>query len=117
MKNLPQYDKGSHEYVVMELAVKAELMTKMLQQIDKSITDAKLAGPNAVGNMYISCYFNGEHQLVTLTKEDKRSLVDSLYYKEKIDGMLKMIAARELAEPLFKSLMPLPLIFCSDSGC
>lgn len=96
------YKNSSHSHTVMSLAIQSDLMRKMLKRIDKSVTEARLAGPNAVGEMYVSCKFNGEHKLVSLTQDDKRSLLDLL--PDERDAKLKMIAARELAEPLFKSM-------------
>ena len=96
------YKNSSHSHTVMSLAIQSNLMQKMLDRIDKSVTGARLAGPNAVGEMYAVCKFNGEHKLVSLTQDDKRSLLDLL--PDERDAKLKMIAARELAEPLFKSM-------------
>lgn len=96
------YKKSSHSHTVMSLAIQSDLMQKMLDRIDKSVTGARLTGPNAVGEMYAVCKFNGEHKLVSLTQDDKRSLLDLL--PDERDAKLKMIAARELAEPLFKSM-------------
>ena len=97
------YIGSPHSQTVISLSIQADMMRKMLEQIDKSVTEARLAGPNAVGEMYVSCKFNGEHKLISLTQNDKKSLLDLL--TDERDARIKMIAARELAEPLFNSVV------------
>lgn len=97
------YIGSPHSQTVISLSIQADIIRKMLEQIDKSVTEARLAGPNAVGEMYVSCKFNGEHKLISLTQNDKKSLLDLL--TDERDARIKMIAARELAEPLFNSVV------------
>ena len=101
-KQASLYIGSPHSQTVISLSIQTDIIRKMLGQIDKSVTEARLAGPNAVGEMYVSCKFNGEHKLISLTQNDKKSLLDLM--TDERDARIKMIAARELAEPLFNSV-------------